>query len=241
MNKFLIFLTFITMLGFNAMAQDVILKQDSSEINVKVIEITDQQIKYKEFDFQDGPIRNINISDVSMITYENGRKEVFNKQTSTPTTPQKIYYEQPQKSYTMSSNNLKKEFDRIGDNDDKMLAFFKKNNFERYYNAFESACGQRNAGRILLALGIPITAGGILFVAINSNERDKNMTAGYVLMGVGEVLTIVSIPVSASAGARKRAIKNDFARKYFGISDYTYQPKLKFGQTTNGIGLTLNF
>ena len=55
-------------------AQDFIQKQDGSEIKAKVLEITDQHIKYKEFDFQTGPIRNINISDVFMITYENGRK-----------------------------------------------------------------------------------------------------------------------------------------------------------------------
>ena len=66
----------------SATAQDIILKQDGSEIKTKVIEITDQQIKYKEFDFQDGPIRNINISEVFMITYESGQKEVFNKNTS---------------------------------------------------------------------------------------------------------------------------------------------------------------
>jgi hypothetical protein len=31
------------------------------------------------------------------------------------------------------------------------------------------------------------------------------------------------------------------AKEYFGIDDYTYQPKLNFGQTSNGIGLTLSF
>jgi|GEM_PF-772083 len=76
-------LGFIVMLGFNLVAQDVILKKDGSEINAKVLEITDQ-IKYKDFDFQSGPTRNVNISEVFMITYENGKKEVFNVST-TPT------------------------------------------------------------------------------------------------------------------------------------------------------------
>ena len=71
--------------GFIANAQDFILKQDGSEIKAKVLEITDQQIKYKEFDFQDGPIRNISVSEVFMITYENGKKEVFNKSNETNT------------------------------------------------------------------------------------------------------------------------------------------------------------
>ena len=75
----------VTGFGISANAQDIILKKDASEIKAKVLEITDQQIKYKEFDFQDGPTRNINISEVFMITYENGKREVFNKRNQTST------------------------------------------------------------------------------------------------------------------------------------------------------------
>jgi len=60
---------------------DIILQIGGKEIKAKVLEITDQQIKYKDFDYQSGPIRNINISEVFMITYENGKKEVFNNKT----------------------------------------------------------------------------------------------------------------------------------------------------------------
>jgi len=63
-------------------AYDIILLKSGDEIKAKVLEVTDQQIKYKEFDFQSGPTRNLNISEVFMITYENGRKEVFNKQNA---------------------------------------------------------------------------------------------------------------------------------------------------------------
>ena len=79
MKKWLLILIIAIVFGINANAQDIILKQDGSEIKSKVLEITDQQVKYKEFDFQSGPIRNINISEVFMITYENGKREVFNK------------------------------------------------------------------------------------------------------------------------------------------------------------------
>ena len=60
---------------------DIILLQSGNEIKAKVLEITDQQIKYKDFDFQSGPTRNLNIFEVFMITYENGQKEVFNKKS----------------------------------------------------------------------------------------------------------------------------------------------------------------
>jgi len=80
MKKVILILVAVIGFGFIANAQDVILKKDGSEIEAKVLEITDQQIKYKNFDFQDGPVRNINISEVFVIIYQNGQKEVFNKE-----------------------------------------------------------------------------------------------------------------------------------------------------------------
>jgi hypothetical protein len=59
------------------LAQDVIVKKNGDEIESKILEITTETIKYKEFTFQEGPIRNIKISDVFMIIYENGKREVF--------------------------------------------------------------------------------------------------------------------------------------------------------------------
>ena len=76
-------LILVVVIGFiiSVNAQDIILKQDGSEIIAKVIEITEQQIMYKEFEFQSGSTRNINVSEVFMITYENGQKEIFSTQS----------------------------------------------------------------------------------------------------------------------------------------------------------------
>ena len=246
-KRLLILATFALSVA-SVFAQDVILKKDGSEINAKVLEITEQQVKYKDFDFQDGPTRNLNTSDVFMITYENGKREVFNKQTSEPPIPAPAPVPTPapapapsEKTYNTSSNDLKREFDRIGANDNEMLAFFRRNNFTDYSNRFASACRQRRAGATLLGVGMGLIGGGIVFMAVGIEDDEDLVIAGSVLISVGEVLTIVSIPVSASAGARKRAIKNNFAKEHFGITGYTYQPKLNFGQTRNGLGLTLNF
>ena len=58
-------------------AQDIIVKRNGEEIKSKILEITSESIKYKEFEFQDGPIRNFKISEVFMIIYENGKRETF--------------------------------------------------------------------------------------------------------------------------------------------------------------------
>ena len=226
--KKIILLISVIIFGFGAMAQDVILKQDGTEIQAKVIEITDQHVKYKNFNFQDGPTRNVNISEVFMITYENGEKEVFNKQTSTPTN-------------NISLRNLKAEFDSIGTNDAEMLKFFGRNNLTKHYDGFESACRSKSTGTGLLCGGIlaNVAAFGCL---LDKQNRVILKIVGGVLLTSGQILIIASIPVSISAGVRKRVIKNDFSKTYFGIDEYTYQPKLNFGITQNGgIGFALNF
>jgi len=76
--KRILFLFLIVLSGNLIFAQDIIVKGIGDEIKTKIIETTDQTIKYKEYDFQDGPIRNISISQVYMVIYENGRTEMFN-------------------------------------------------------------------------------------------------------------------------------------------------------------------
>jgi len=56
---------------------DVIITKQGEEIVSKITEIDMNFIKYKPLSNLDGPIRNISISEVFMIKYKNGVKEVF--------------------------------------------------------------------------------------------------------------------------------------------------------------------
>ncbi|KAF0140435.1 MAG: hypothetical protein FD122_2450 [Stygiobacter sp.] len=60
-------------------AQDTIYKTDGTEIKSKVIEITNDLIKYKKFSNLDGPSYTVSKTDVFMIVYQNGEREVFKK------------------------------------------------------------------------------------------------------------------------------------------------------------------
>lgn len=76
--------------------QDIIYKNDKSEIKAKVVEITAEVIKYKKYDQADGPLRNINKSDVFIIIYADGTRELFNQNNVDPTkeeSPVEIYPE----------------------------------------------------------------------------------------------------------------------------------------------------
>lgn len=73
--KYLFLTLGILLTSIFSYAQDIIYKVDQSEINAKIYEITTSTIKYYENDI----LKEINISDVFMIIYENGEKEVFKK------------------------------------------------------------------------------------------------------------------------------------------------------------------
>jgi hypothetical protein len=72
---------------FNAtalFAQDVIVLQSGDEIKAKVMEISPGEVKYKKHASPDGPTYTLTKSEVFMIKYENGEKEVFNSTTTSP-------------------------------------------------------------------------------------------------------------------------------------------------------------
>lgn len=234
-----LFLIFSLLLGILVNAQDIILKKDGNEIKAKVLEITDQFIKYKDFDFQEGPMRNIKIVDVFMIKYKDGQKEIFSNNLATKTEKQGKDINQNEAATVQNpnhNNSLEKEFSMIGDNDKMMLEFFKKNYYTGYYNDFNSAYRQRNIGISLLVPGIIFSCGGLLFLGTGNY-----VATGYIFFVTGQGLIIASIPVSASAGRRKASMKEDFMRTELGYKDYGYKPSLNVGFTGNGLGISLNF
>ncbi|MCD4681286.1 MAG: hypothetical protein K8S00_12950 [Bacteroidales bacterium] len=80
--KNLICLCIAFTMSVNGFTQDIIYTNDSSEIESTIIEITSENIKYKNYLKPEGPIRNILIMDVCMIIYESGYKEVFSTENT---------------------------------------------------------------------------------------------------------------------------------------------------------------
>lgn len=78
-----IILTMLSLAALNVAAQDVVVKKDGSTILAKVLEVNQDNIKYKKFSNQNGPTYTINLSDVMSVNYENGEKEDFNNSSIT--------------------------------------------------------------------------------------------------------------------------------------------------------------
>src|ERR1041384_4983141 len=58
-------------------AQDLLFKSDNLKLEVKVLEVNENTIRYKVFNNPDGPVYTISKKDVAMVIYKNGTHEVF--------------------------------------------------------------------------------------------------------------------------------------------------------------------
>ena len=84
MKKFILIFTLLGAITMNsAVAQDILIKRTGDEIEAKVLEIGINEIKYKKFDNETGPTYTISKSEIFMIKYANGSKDVFTEISKT--------------------------------------------------------------------------------------------------------------------------------------------------------------
>ena len=87
MKKIIIILSLFlySSIGF---AQDVLTKKNGEDILAKVLEVNTTEIKYKKSENPNGPTFTILKSEVLLIRYENGTKDVFNEPQKVSSQPQ---------------------------------------------------------------------------------------------------------------------------------------------------------
>lgn len=73
------------MISASTFAQDKIHKKNGDIIDAKVLEIGSEEVKYKIFEDQNGPLYNLPKHQISKIVYESGRVESYLKQTESIT------------------------------------------------------------------------------------------------------------------------------------------------------------
>lgn len=75
----------LTLLTTFCFSQDIITLKTGEDISSKIVEVGLTDIKYKKFDNVDGPSFTILKTEVLMIRYKNGTKDVYNTDTKTKT------------------------------------------------------------------------------------------------------------------------------------------------------------
>lgn len=96
---------FIVLTAVITKAQDIIVKNDKTELKVKVLEITDVSIRYKKFEMPDGPTYSIAKAEVFMIMYQNGTKEYMETIQPKPAAPKQPTPQNTTNAVTSAMNN----------------------------------------------------------------------------------------------------------------------------------------
>jgi hypothetical protein len=150
--------------------QDVIVKNDKTEIQCKVVEIAEQTIKYKKWTMQDGPLYNVAKDDVFMIIYSNGTREKFDQaikpaNSMVPSNQGAPAVERP-KQIVSSNNNIKSE--KAENNLEKYPAILRLGvNGDAFDLALERTYGKKGNlgwGASFFASWDFVTYGGSLYV-----------------------------------------------------------------------------
>lgn len=90
--KKLQFIVILTVLSCNLLfAQDQLFKKDNTKVEAKILEITPTSIKYKLFNYQDGPLIIVDKNEVAMIIYQNGTHEIIKSNEVAPNTTTIVY------------------------------------------------------------------------------------------------------------------------------------------------------
>jgi len=79
MKKLLLIFTLFPLLTF---AQDNIILKNGEDINTKIIEINESNVKYKKYNNLDGPLYTISKDEIFLIKYSNGEKEILSNNSS---------------------------------------------------------------------------------------------------------------------------------------------------------------
>lgn len=82
MKKLIVMLLCGVILPGTLQAQDLITKKDGTDITAKILEVSPNAIKYKEWSNLDGPTFILRTSDVLIVRYENGQNQLFDAEES---------------------------------------------------------------------------------------------------------------------------------------------------------------
>ena len=91
-------------------AQDIIVLKSGDLIQSKVLEVGENDLKYKKWDNIDGPTYTMSLAKILSVNYQNGKKDIFTDFTPVKSDVAKSV-DNVSQSITMSGNNISKGID----------------------------------------------------------------------------------------------------------------------------------
>lgn len=210
---------FLTMTAF---AQDVIKTTKDQEIKAKIIEVSKSEVRYKDFDNQDGPTFVLETKEISSITYASGKEVVYTHDeasaSSNDVASGRILRDNGQ--YLHNNTYISaKEVERILEREDQAA-----------YSEWRKAKGLYIGGSVCVGVGAGLAIGGLICLAFKDYYACIGMDcAALVPLGVGLGLAF------GSSSHYNKAI-DLYNSKFDKVA-----VQLRWGVSSNGLGLALAF
>jgi len=191
-------------------AQDIIIKMNGNEIEAIVLEVGTNDVKYKKFDHRNGPTYYIRKSEIFMIKYEDGDKDVFAVNEHEDAIEdrgivigEKGYYDYKTNAFTVTDESYQElyyppktlHYHRKSPGGAFCLSFFLIPGIGQFYN------GQGGKGATMMILHF----GSAAVAALSSDEDMAIIGAGVFF--ANWLWSSIDAPVSANAINRRNARK----------------------------------
>ena len=247
-------------------AQDIIVTRDAKRVEAKILEVSSSEIKYKEFNNQDGPTFVLTTNEINTIIYQNGTVKVFDQAKQAAPAP--AYTPAPAygaAAYAPQATGLpitkQDKTYYMGDQrmtEDQYVAFVQQN-CQEAYERYMSGKKLRKSGWSMFASGVTFLVCGSVLYGVGAGLTVDNAKSGYykntetlwddplfagmcipgtILLVSGSALFTASIPCIIVGTIRRNNSYEIYNQK---CARQTTNLELKFGPTSNGVGMALAF
>ena len=236
-SSILLVLATITSLSF---AQDIIITKDKRQIQAKIMEVSNQEIKYKKFNYQEGPLFTIPVNEIVSIAYENGDVEVYREQNTSINKPSNVILNPDMIGGTFTKEDdfyYLKNQSTMTKMDEKAYLQFIQNNCPEAYNSYKKGNRLWGAGWGLFGAGMTsFFALGIPLYVVGLYNDPYMAIAGSAFLTIGSLSTTASIPLLIVGG-----IKRNNSHEVYNECNQRDNLTMSLNASPNGIGLALNF
>lgn len=239
MKKRLSFIVLALLFVTTVNAQDIITLQNGDEIQAKVTKVGDREIEYKKWSNLIGPTYTKALSDIFMIKYENGEKEVYNQKNDQKNhvadvqvdSGREMMYRHGIDLYLGSRLLTEDDITRLFDNG--------------WYDYYTSCQRQIRLGGNMVGFGISATVLGGVGYYISDVNNNKSSMVSSVIMGIfGEVSLAVGIVKSSVGKGRLSGLADRYNSGRTNTLSFSVQPSLMRTYDNSyapGIGFALRF
>ena len=241
MKKIIILLA-AALLTTGIKAQDTIIFRTGDEVKAKVEKITSTEVEYRNWGNENGPLRVKSVSEVFMIKYANGERELFSEeQHQQPAVKQT--FTKPSKELERYSSNIRVKGESAALTDSQLQEILTEREFDSYKSAFRAS----QVGAVFNVVGWigNGVAFGLILGGLVGNEP-STLSTGYYIFAACAVPNTIGYCISGPAlGRISRVVEGYNERMSREMSmNVNLSPSLMCGFggiITPGLGVTLTF